>query len=48
MIVDIFCHHLSRRIGKLLAKTKYYGEDKQFPFPPQIADPEGRLELMDR
>ena len=48
MIVDIFCHHLSRRIGKLLAKTKYYGEGKQFPFPPQNADPEARLELMDR
>lgn len=48
MIVDIFCHHLSSRIEKILEKTKYYGEGKQFPYPPQNADPEVRLELMDR
>ena len=47
MIVDIFCHHISPRTGKLLEKTKYYGEGKQFPFPPQNTDPEVRLGLMD-
>jgi predicted TIM-barrel fold metal-dependent hydrolase len=48
MIIDIFCHHLSGRTGKLLEKTKYYGEGKQFPFPSQNTDPEVRLGLMDK
>jgi len=48
MIIDIFCHHISRRAEKILEKAKYYGEGKQFPFPPQNADPEARLELMDK
>ncbi len=48
MIVDIFCHHISPRAGKLLEKTKYYGEGKQFPYPSQNADAESRLALMDK
>lgn len=48
MIIDIFCHHISRRTEKILGKAKYYGEGKEFPYPPQNADPEVRLELMDK
>jgi len=48
MIIDIFCHHISKRAEKILAKAKYYGAGKQFPFPSQNADPEARLELMDK
>lgn len=48
MIIDIFAHHLSERAGKLFAKAKYYGEGKEFPYPPQNADPEVRLGLMDK
>jgi predicted TIM-barrel fold metal-dependent hydrolase len=48
MIVDIYSHHISERVGKILEKGKYYGEGKEFPFPPQNADPEIRLGLMDK
>jgi len=48
MIIDIFCHHISKAVGKLLEKAKYYGEGKEFPYPPQNTDPEVRLALMDR
>jgi len=29
-------------------ESKYYGQDKEFPYPPQNADPEVRLKLMDK
>ena len=48
MIIDIYCHHISKRTEKILAKAKYYGQGKEFPYPPQNTDPEVRLELMDR
>ena len=48
MVIDIYCHHLSRSIGPWMAKEKYYGEGKQLPYPPQNADPEVRLGLMDK
>ncbi len=48
MIIDIFCHHISRPVGQLLGKGKYFGEDKQFRYPPQNADPEVRLGLMEK
>jgi len=48
MVIDIFCHHISKAVGKLLEKAKYYGEGKEFPYPPQNTDPEVRLALMDR
>ncbi len=48
MIIDIFCHHISQRAEKILEKAKYYGKGKQFPYPPQNADPETRLDLMDK
>ena len=46
MIIDIFCHHISKPVGKLLNKAKYYGEGKEFSYPPQNADAEVRLGLM--
>ena len=48
MVIDIYCHHISKVVGKLLEKAKYYGEGKEFPYPPQNTDPEVRLALMDR
>ncbi len=48
MIIDIYCHHISKSAGKILEKTKYYGEGKQFSYPLANADPEARLGLMDK
>ena len=48
MVIDVFCHHISKSVGKILEKGKYYGEGKEFPYPPQNADPEVRLALMDK
>ncbi len=46
MVIDIYCHHISKSVGKILEKAKYYGEGKEFAYPPQNADPEVRLKLM--
>ncbi|MBW1806351.1 MAG: amidohydrolase [Deltaproteobacteria bacterium] len=48
MIIDIFNHHISESVGKMMGKAKYYGEGKEFPYPPQNTDPEVRLALMDK
>jgi len=48
MVIDVFCHHISKAVGKLVEKTKYYGEGREFPYPPQNTDPEVRLALMDK
>lgn len=48
MIIDIFCHHISRSVGKLMEKSKYYGPGKEYPYPVQNADVEVRLGLMDK
>ncbi len=48
MIIDILAHHISRSVGKILLKTKYYGEGREFLYPPQNADPEVRLSLMEK
>lgn len=48
MIIDIFSHHISRSVGKIMGKSRYYGEGKQYPYPIQNADAEVRLELMDK
>ncbi len=48
MIIDIFAHHISTRVGKILAKSKYYGKGKQFDYPQQNADVEVRLRIMDK
>ncbi len=48
MIIDIFSHHISKSVGKIIEKGKYYGPGKQFPYPAQNADAEVRLALMDK
>ena len=48
MIIDIYAHHISERVGKYVGKGKYYGEGKEFPFPHQNTDPAARLALMDK
>jgi aminocarboxymuconate-semialdehyde decarboxylase len=48
LVIDAFCHHISRSVGNILNKLKYYGEGKEFAYPPQNADPEVRLRLMDK
>ena len=47
-VIDIYSHHLPHSIGPWMAKEKYYGANKQLPYPPQNADPEIRLGLMDK
>jgi predicted TIM-barrel fold metal-dependent hydrolase len=46
MIVDIFNHHISKRVASYLSQDKYYGEGKEFVYPVQNADPEARLGIM--
>jgi len=48
VVIDVFCHHISKSVGNILEKGKYYGESKEFPYPPQNGDPEVRLALMDK
>ena len=50
MIIDIYAHHISRRVGKLLQKTALYGyEEATGPhYPADNGDPEVRLGLMDK
>jgi len=51
MIVDIYSHHISASVGKLIAKGKYFGEEgegKQYYRPAQNSDPEIRLSLMEK
>jgi predicted TIM-barrel fold metal-dependent hydrolase len=48
MIIDIFCHHISRNVGKMMEKSRFYGPGKQYPYPEQNADVEVRLGLMDK
>jgi aminocarboxymuconate-semialdehyde decarboxylase len=48
LVVDVFSHHISKPVGQILEKNKYYGEGKEFSYPPQNGDPEARLGLMDK
>ncbi|MBW1997261.1 MAG: amidohydrolase [Deltaproteobacteria bacterium] len=48
MIIDVYCHHISKSVADIVRKYQYYGEGKEFPFPPQNADPEVRLGLMEK
>ncbi len=48
MIIDIFSHHISRSVDQLIGKGKYFGEGKEFQYPLQNAEPEVRLDLMDK
>jgi uncharacterized protein len=56
MIVDVFCHYISRSVGEMIGKIRCKPEEKaspakweeRFPYPRQSADPEVRLGLMDK
>jgi len=48
MIIDIFCHHISRRVGEIIGHSKYYGKSNQMTYPVQNADAEVRLGIMDK
>ena len=52
MIVDIFAHHISESVGKILPRKKYYSDNsddhKEFTYPKQNSDPELRLSLMEK
>jgi predicted TIM-barrel fold metal-dependent hydrolase len=48
MIIDIFSHHISKSVGEMVARGKYYGQGKQYPYPAQNADAGVRLALMDK
>ena len=50
LVIDIFCHHISKSAGQILPKKKYYSyqEGKEFSYPIQNGDPEVRLGLMDK
>ena len=48
MIIDIYSHHISNSVGKILLKSKHSGAGKVIQSPPQNADPAVRLGLMDK
>jgi len=48
MIIDIYSHHISKSVGKILLKSKHFGKGKVLQFPLQSADAEVRLGLMDK
>ncbi len=45
MIIDIFAHHISARVSEMIAGGVYA---RHYRYPPQNADPQVRLALMDR
>ncbi len=48
MVIDIYCHHISRRVGQILSKLDYYKQGGQFTYKPENADPDVRLGVMDK
>jgi aminocarboxymuconate-semialdehyde decarboxylase len=48
MIIDFSCHLISKRVGKYIAKAKWYGPGNIMNFPAENADPEVRLALMEK
>ena len=47
MIIDIYNHHISKSVGKMVEKANYYseygsGNQVPYPYPAQNADPEVR------
>jgi predicted TIM-barrel fold metal-dependent hydrolase len=48
MIIDFSCHHISKRVGKIMLKSKWYGPGNIMKFPAENADPEVRLALMEK
>ena len=56
MVVDVFCHYISRSVGERIGMIRCPPEEKtipakwheNFPYPRDSADPEVRLALMDK
>ena len=48
MIIDVYTHLISRPVGKVMKKRKYYGEGKQMGYPAGNADSGVRLALMEK
>jgi len=56
MVVDVFCHYISRSVGEMIGKVRCSPEEKaspamweeRFQYPRQSADSEVRLGLMDK
>jgi predicted TIM-barrel fold metal-dependent hydrolase len=48
MIIDFSAHHISRSVGKIIAKGKWYGSGNLMRYPVENADPEVRLALMEK
>ena len=48
MIIDVFAHHISKSVDKMMENSKHFGKGKDFPYPPQNADPESRLAIMEK
>jgi predicted TIM-barrel fold metal-dependent hydrolase len=46
LIIDFSSHHISRNVGKMMAKSTWYGQGNTMGYPEQNADPEARLALM--
>ncbi|MFC1911001.1 amidohydrolase family protein, partial [Chloroflexota bacterium] len=47
-IIDAYSHIITRRVGKILLKEKYYGPGKQMQYPANNADAEIRLAIMEK
>jgi predicted TIM-barrel fold metal-dependent hydrolase len=48
LIIDFSAHLISRRVGKYIARGKWYGPGNVMAFPESNADPEVRLALMEK
>ena len=48
MVIDIYCHHISKSVREILEKGKYYGEGREFEYPFNNADPEVHFKLMEK
>jgi len=48
MIIDYSAHLISKRVGKYLARGKWYGPGNVMGFPEQNDNPEVRLALMEK
>ncbi|MFC1910798.1 amidohydrolase family protein [Chloroflexota bacterium] len=48
MIIDAYSHLISRPVGKILSKARYYGEGKEMRYPAANGDVEVRLALMEK
>jgi len=48
MIIDVYTHLISKRVGAILNKGRYYGDGKDFPYPATNDEAEERLRIMDK